>query len=1052
MEKQTMAKGATGVHAAMRKALGDYLKAQYLGKSAVLRRQTEKKLDSEGILFQQPYIEASAAYKSEQNGLIKANLPAWLKDFFEKLSKAHLGVYASPFVHQIKALEESVKGRDLFVATGTGSGKTECFLWPMLAKLATEAKDRKESWKQRSVRVIMLYPMNALVADQISRLRRLIGDTEQSFIKVFRDCCGNAVRRPQFGMYTGRTPFPGNMADGTRSKTLAKNLTNLLPEKDGQPQPYYEALLSEGKIPAKVDLAKFIKDLKEAEPQHSPDPDDAELITRFEMQQNCPDILITNYSMLEYMLVRNQENDIWEETKEWLAQDEDNKLLFVIDEAHVYKGASGGEVALLIRRLFHRLGINRSQAQFIMTTASMPYDGDEDERYVKRFFYNLTVAENGHDFCYLQGEKEDLSGEGKYDIPCAQFLEMSLTNLENGNGLTDLNEFWQRVQGGSCFSSMDEAGIWMYDHLLDYKPFHKLIKSCRGTAIPLKTLAEIIFPDAEEEDALTGIGVLLAIAPLARNRRGTVLFPVRMHMLFRGLQGLYACTNPDCHSRQTEDGLSLGEVVLSDNELTCPTCGGMVYELHNERRCGALFYHGYVLDSEYKNNNDRVYLWHFPGQMGGENLREIQLYIPPEGYEWEGKSKDNPVKPCYLDSHSGFINFRDDSLSGRPGVRKLYYSESAKEKENKNFIFASCPHCLIPLSGKGLLPFTTRGNNAFANLMKAQFDAQPPVAGKENRADLPNAGRKVLLFSDSRQRAARLAKDMSDSADITAIRQLFLLAVEKMRGAEDNYSTLEYFYAYLCLVAGERNLQLFTNDERVQFKKDCREELVHYEKRKARNKSYNPKNKMSACPDIVKEYMIKLYCGRYNNLYSSASSWVELSEEALDDVLESLDDSGISAAEDEVQEVFNAWYMSKSNRGILGHLISDDIRKNVLMGAPGGKYGLDSKDCEFSDIICKIMDWPVRGGKNARKSQEKQAWLEALSEILSRDGSNGYYIDLSKVKPRISWEGGKHHTWYRCLRCSNLTPFALKNHCPVCGKEELKEMTDRDYRVIDFWL
>lgn len=116
--------------------------------------------------------------------------------------------------------------------------------------------------------------------------------------------------------------------------------------------------------------------------KHIPDEEDAELVTRFEMQQFCPDILITNYSMLEYMLLRTRENKIWEDTKDWLKADPANKLLFIIDEAHMYRGSSGGEVSLLIRRLFHRLGIDLNRVQFILTTASMPNNDEADKQAV----------------------------------------------------------------------------------------------------------------------------------------------------------------------------------------------------------------------------------------------------------------------------------------------------------------------------------------------------------------------------------------------------------------------------------------------------------------------------------------------------------------------------------------------------------------------------------------------------------------------------------------------------------------------------------------------
>ncbi len=112
-------------------------------------------------------------------------IPQWMKDYFAKLTDAGIGVYQSPFIHQIQALENAVLGKDLFVATGTGSGKTECFMWPILAKLANEARNQKQSWEQRGTRIIIMYPMNALVSDQVGRLRRLIGDTEDKFVQIY---------------------------------------------------------------------------------------------------------------------------------------------------------------------------------------------------------------------------------------------------------------------------------------------------------------------------------------------------------------------------------------------------------------------------------------------------------------------------------------------------------------------------------------------------------------------------------------------------------------------------------------------------------------------------------------------------------------------------------------------------------------------------------------------------------------------------------------------------------------------------------------------------
>lgn len=217
-----MPNGANSVHKQLRTELEDYIKSQYFGKSPLLLSALSNHLDEEGLLYQKPFIESSPAYVTVPNGIETASLENWMKTYFLQLAQAGIGVFPSPFAHQISALEASVKGENLFVSTGTGSGKTECFMWPLLAKMASEARNSKSSWEKRGVRTIIMYPMNALVSDQVSRLRRMIGDPDGKFIKIFRNTCGDGVRRPQFGMYTGRTPYPGEQPSTNQDRKLEK--------------------------------------------------------------------------------------------------------------------------------------------------------------------------------------------------------------------------------------------------------------------------------------------------------------------------------------------------------------------------------------------------------------------------------------------------------------------------------------------------------------------------------------------------------------------------------------------------------------------------------------------------------------------------------------------------------------------------------------------------------------------------------------------------------------------------------------------------------------
>ena len=513
--------GANYVHKQLRKELEQYIRSQYFGRSQLLLSAIGPHLDDEGLLYQKPYIEASPAYETCPDGFTcSEKLPQWMKEFYSMLSEADLGVFPTPFIHQIEALEAATEGEDVFVFTGTGSGKTECFLWPLLAKIASEARQSPGTWKFKGVRTILLYPMNALVSDQLSRLRRLIGDQDGEFLRIFRNVCGESSRRPQFGMYTGRTPYPGQQPDAKNDHALERTLRRMsYPASEGD-RHFFEKLLKDGKVPAKTDLPAFLEALHQG--RHIPDSDDAELITRFEMQSFCPDILITNYSMLELMLLRPREQKIWSDTKAWLNSDPNNRLLVIIDEAHMYKGSAGGEVALLLRRLFHKLEISRRNAQFILTSASMPYSRAEDRAAVQRFAYDLTAADANTKFRFLRGYEERLPENGGYSIPIERFLDCDLDAFEQEDigKLRVLNDFWNGLPGvPGRFQSTAEAGEWMYRHLTEYQPFCGLLRQCRGSAVSLRELARSLFPDVDEENGLRAISVLLEIAPFAKIKK-----------------------------------------------------------------------------------------------------------------------------------------------------------------------------------------------------------------------------------------------------------------------------------------------------------------------------------------------------------------------------------------------------------------------------------------------------------------------------------------------------------------------------------------------------
>lgn len=215
--------------------------------------------------------------------------------------------------HQVDSLRKLAAGSNAVVSTGTGSGKTESFLLPVLRELVQQSNDGKLN---PGVRAMLIYPMNALANDQIERLRELLKDYPQI----------------TFGSYTGQTEEDYKIA--------LQGYQNL----------------NDGKMPL---------------------PN--ELICRQQMKQSPPHILITNYAMLEYLMVRPDDDVFFrpQYTQYW--------KYIVLDEAHVYKGSTGIEVAMLLRRLKARLG--KPKIQYILTSATL--GSEDDNEYVAAFAENL---------------------------------------------------------------------------------------------------------------------------------------------------------------------------------------------------------------------------------------------------------------------------------------------------------------------------------------------------------------------------------------------------------------------------------------------------------------------------------------------------------------------------------------------------------------------------------------------------------------------------------------------------------------------------------------
>ena len=136
-------------------------------------------------------------------------------------------------------------------------------------------------------------------------------------------------------------------------------------------------------------IEKELHDIRELDDDvkvQFPDVSCGEMLTRWDMIQAPPDILITNLSMLNTMLLREIEEPIIDQTKEWLQENKENKFSLVIDELHSYRGTAGTEVAIVLRNLINRLGLELSSPQLRVLGTSASLDGETGKDFLEDFF------------------------------------------------------------------------------------------------------------------------------------------------------------------------------------------------------------------------------------------------------------------------------------------------------------------------------------------------------------------------------------------------------------------------------------------------------------------------------------------------------------------------------------------------------------------------------------------------------------------------------------------------------------------------------------------
>ena len=320
----------------------NYLKTSFYFKDPKLRASFRSTLRNYGLL-KGPFREPAYDFRK---GVSACDLA---EKYFPGKSEALLpALLSNPlYAHQenaVRAVHEN--RRNAVVATGTASGKTEAFLYPVLLALYRQYLDGKLD--DPGVRAMILYPMNALANDQRRRLGDICEDLQKS---------GSGFT-PTFGQYIGQTPE--NMSDGSRNASVR----------------WEERLCGES-------------------------------VFREDMREKPPHILLTNYSMLEYLLIRPDDSPLFDEGRSVHWQ------FIVLDEAHQYRGAKGMEMGMLLRRLKQRLreGGRKEPFRCIATSATIVSEAGDEDRGVVADFANSLFDEPFTNRDVVFGEYEKYSNE-----------------------------------------------------------------------------------------------------------------------------------------------------------------------------------------------------------------------------------------------------------------------------------------------------------------------------------------------------------------------------------------------------------------------------------------------------------------------------------------------------------------------------------------------------------------------------------------------------------------------------------------------------------------
>lgn len=681
-----------------------YLLSSFSPRRADLQREMERALDNDFRLSKGPFLQASAPFVT---GASVSDLVAEgvLSKGFRRLTPASFPIERPLYVHQEQAIRRSVSGRNLVVATGTGSGKTEGFLIPIVDHLLREAESG--ALGEPGVRALLLYPMNALANDQVKRLRTLLADLPEI----------------TFGRYVGETP----------------------PESARAEEAFVARFPGEPRLPN-------------------------ELLSRERMQEAPPHILLTNYAMLEYLLLRPADSALFDGAKGGHWQ------FLVLDEAHVYNGAQGTEVAMLLRRVRDRVvRCERGRLRCFATSATLGR-GEQDYPQLVRFATDL--FDENFEWESADIDRRDVvgavrkplvQGEATHELDQERYGEIQRA-FRAGAPPAELATI---AGSGLAVASGEDAHAYLARLLRHDKRVVTLQQALQGGSVELRDVASLVFSGPDAERDLVSL-IDLCVAARARGD-DSPLVPARYHFFLRSLEGAYLCQHPAHPAGEPRLRLA--------RHKRCPSCArtgreAAMFELGVCRTCRAEYLVGHVGDD---GNGDVLSL------ATDFGARQFVLLGPPvdaDDEDEEAASGDPVATAEERVLCPGCGRLGEKSLTcectDRPAPLQVWLVKPPKD----GGVLHTCAACASRMGGEAVLRVLTGSDAPVAVVATDLYQALPKSADAAS-ADRVGEGRKLLAFSDSRQDAAFFAPYLENTYNRAVRRRLLAQAITRLneRGA-----------------------------------------------------------------------------------------------------------------------------------------------------------------------------------------------------------------------------------------------------------------------------